>query len=916
MKVALIDSTIKTTFAAALKEDVHPIFIKGDDTFPSLLQKIRDLQQPIENVVIAQHSAPFLRIGAEIIRFHDETTWTGLKQFLIDLKSLGVVTVDFLACLLYGQSGVPQMFAHLEAETGLNLRASSDLTGNAEIGGNWILESDMIDIQDLYFTQAISEFKDVLYTLTNTSMYAANKIIKDVSGNFIYLHKDISGRPINPPSDLSGYNLKYPAGKVVAWGTDGANSSGVSGELLSGVVAIYSTDKAFAALKNNGKVVTWGSSLDGANSSGVSGELLSGVVAIYSNRYAFAALKNNGKVVTWNSVLYGGDSSTVANDLLNNVVVVYSTHNAFAALKNTGKVVTWGRSEDGGDSLSVSGELLSGVISIYSTSNAFAALKDDGKVVTWGADGGNSSGVSGELLSGVVAIYSTQTAFAALKNNGKVVTWGANGGNSSGVSGELLSGVVSIYSTSNAFAALKNTGKVVTWGVNGGNSFGVSGELLSGVVAIYATDLAFAALKDTGKVVTWGEGAFGGNSSGVSGELLSGVVSIYSTSGAFAALKNNGKVVTWGETSSGANSSGVSGELLSGVVSIYSTYIAFAALKNNGKVVTWGNPLYGANSSGVSGELLSGVVAIYSSNNSFAVIKPTVPVTIDDYYYPTGASKMLIPITAPAPVLTVDAVANSPTQVTVTFSDPTGDLNIVQYDIFVLPAGSSQPVSSTRPDVIVYVGSPLEAIFTGLFSTSSYDFWVFARNNLGNILVRGVDSVTTLAPETPTYVPCFTAGTRIRTPTGEKLVENIDSGDLVLTADGRSVPVTLFITHVQKTNKFNAPYTIPAKTFNSSQKHAITVSPLHAIQSSKGVWQIPEFSKLWYPNITQSAMGSSIIYYHLECPNFLTDNLVANGIIVESFGARVVNLNKSLYVFNKKVCGFIRNESANKTISK
>ena len=39
-------------------------------------------------------------------------------------------------------------------------------------------------------------------------------------------------------------------------------------------------------------------------------------------------------------------------------------------------------------------------------------------------------------------------------------------------------------------------------------------------------------------------------------------------------------------------------------------------------------------------------------------------------------------------------------------------------------------------------------------------------------------------------VNCFLSGTRIATPSGEKEIEDLRSGDLVLAADGRSIPVT------------------------------------------------------------------------------------------------------------------------------
>ena len=81
---------------------------------------------------------------------------------------------------------------------------------------------------------------------------------------------------------------------------------------------------------------------------------------IYSNSYAFAALKEDDKVVTWGHPYMGGYSSPydpntelgrygVRGDLTN-VVKIYSTLSAFSALKKDRSVVTWGKPEYGGDS--------------------------------------------------------------------------------------------------------------------------------------------------------------------------------------------------------------------------------------------------------------------------------------------------------------------------------------------------------------------------------------------------------------------------------------------------------------------------------------------------------------------------------------------------------------------------------------
>ena len=126
------------------------------------------------------------------------------------------------------------------------------------------------------------------------------------------------------------------------------------------------------------------------------------------NDYAFAALKADGSVVTWGSSNFGGNSSAVAAKLTGGVEAIYSTSRAFAALKVDGSVVTWGDSNYGGNSSAVAAQLTGGVQAIYSNQWAFAALKADGSVVTWGNSnyGGNSSAVAAQLSSGVQSLAS------------------------------------------------------------------------------------------------------------------------------------------------------------------------------------------------------------------------------------------------------------------------------------------------------------------------------------------------------------------------------------------------------------------------------------------------------------------------------------------------------------------------------
>lgn len=74
-------------------------------------------------------------------------------------------------------------------------------------------------------------------------------------------------------------------------------------ELDNGSVQnIYATATAFAALKKDGSVVTWGNDEDGGNiPDDVQRELkeASGAKEIYTNRHTMAAISNNGSVLFW-----------------------------------------------------------------------------------------------------------------------------------------------------------------------------------------------------------------------------------------------------------------------------------------------------------------------------------------------------------------------------------------------------------------------------------------------------------------------------------------------------------------------------------------------------------------------------------------------------------------------------------------
>ena len=133
---------------------------------------------------------------------------------------------------------------------------------------------------------------------------------------------------------------------------------------LTDVQHIYSTNRAFAALKLDGSVVAWGAGPStfegdhGGDCSAIQAQLAEGVQHISSTERAFATLKAGGSVASWGDEEWGGDCSQIQEQLARDVQHIYATNSAFAALKGDGSVVAWGNSCCGGDSQKVQAQLL------------------------------------------------------------------------------------------------------------------------------------------------------------------------------------------------------------------------------------------------------------------------------------------------------------------------------------------------------------------------------------------------------------------------------------------------------------------------------------------------------------------------------------------------------------------------------
>jgi Ca2+-binding RTX toxin-like protein len=632
--LVFIDSRVADfqTLVAGLSADTEWVLLDADQDGVRQMQAVLADRCHLASIKILAHGRPgALMIGA------GELTCDSLDDHAEELATIGQALggegdVQIYGCEV-GQGSEGRAFVRALAEAvGAHVGASSGIVGHAEMGGEWRLDVGQSSTAQLN----LSEWQGLL------------------------------GLTITP------LTLSYPG-----------HSSGE-----------YRNDFAFAALRADGSVVTWGAYNSGGDSSAVATKLDGSidVTQVFSGLRAFAALRADGSVVTWGSWGYGGDSSAVATQLDGRIDVtqVFSTSAAFAALRADGSVVTWGEDYGngnyGGDSSDVATQLNGDirVTQVFSTYRAFAALRADGSVVTWGnyLGGGDSSDVETQLdgTIDVTQVFSNQDAFAALRSDGSVVTWGLpiGGGDSSAVA-MLLDGsiqVTHVFSNYDAFAALRADGSVVTWGLYGGDSRDVTTQLDGSidVTQVFSTGNAFAALRADGSVVTWGYSPSGGDSSTVATQLDGSikVTQVFSTDTAFAALRADGSVVTWG---SRVDSMHVATQLDGSidVTQIFSNSYGFAALRVDGSVVTWGYASTGSNGDtiGMKFDGSIDVTQIFSNSHGFVAIRidgsvvtwrPTLDGRGDnDYDYSSAVASQLTSVVSMANPYTNDVFTSTMT---------------------------------------------------------------------------------------------------------------------------------------------------------------------------------------------------------------------------------------------------------------
>jgi hypothetical protein len=196
-------------------------------------------------------------------------------------------------------------------------------------------------------------------------------------------------------------------------------------------------------------------------------------------------------------------------------------------------------------------------------------------------------------------------------------------------------------------------------------------------------------------------------------------------------------------------------------------------------------------------------------------------------------------------------------------------------------------------------GTTVDATYTGLTGLGDPAFTV----SVGGLTLNGILSDNSYAPGTDagaitdTDFVCFLAGTRIATPMGEGVaVETLAVGDLVLTADGRGVPVK-WIGRQTISTKFGMPEALrpvsiaagalgkdlPVRDLRVTADHALLIDGV-LVQAGALV------NGTSIRRLTAAELGERFVVYHIETENH--EMVLAQGAPAETF---IDNVSRQCY---------------------
>lgn len=225
-------------------------FKTGDvQSYNDLLDLISDKNKQYTVVGIFSHGIE--SYFHTVTRVFNDKHEISFKTFLQELKQLiSFETIDIFACY-FGQSS--DYIIDLETSLSINVRASTDETGNVPFG-DWIMESDNTDIRNIYFNDTINDFKEILGGTSSGTMLLDNSGDLWVAG-LLYQSQGTFGLAIG--SDHNGQNLNYFTHHNTLWDYI-SNQQTFLDYSSKTITKIFSNDATYVTLMDTGEIYWFG----------------------------------------------------------------------------------------------------------------------------------------------------------------------------------------------------------------------------------------------------------------------------------------------------------------------------------------------------------------------------------------------------------------------------------------------------------------------------------------------------------------------------------------------------------------------------------------------------------------------------------------------------------------------------------
>jgi alpha-tubulin suppressor-like RCC1 family protein len=190
----LIDNRVNdmSTIIQSLNSDTNYIIIDYDnDTYDSIISKINNISKiedvlSYNNVGIFQENYDldsyqfvnaFEKALLENVEELDNNldSWRQFKQLLSYFKNVLMASnIDLMSCNIHSNINWNFVIKKFQNELEININSSNDNTGNSQLDGNWILESNNKNLIGLYFTENIKNYNFILGYTNDHSVFLMN----------------------------------------------------------------------------------------------------------------------------------------------------------------------------------------------------------------------------------------------------------------------------------------------------------------------------------------------------------------------------------------------------------------------------------------------------------------------------------------------------------------------------------------------------------------------------------------------------------------------------------------------------------------------------------------------------------------------------------------------------------------------